>query len=86
MKGNLPERLPARALYRLGKITRPRRLDDGQLREARGLHLLALQVESGREDFGETFEGADMSGLWFGAFRRDPGRPRKNQTGQGPNH
>ena len=38
-------------------ITRPHRLDDGQPREARGLHLFALQVESGREDFGEFFEG-----------------------------
>ena len=44
-------------LCRLGTITRPHRLDDGQLREARDLHLLALQVECGREDFGETFEG-----------------------------
>ena len=44
-------------LYRLGTITRPHRLDEGQLREARDLHLLALQVESGREDFGEAFEG-----------------------------
>ena len=44
-------------LYRLGTITRPHRLDDGQLRGARDLHLLALQVESGREDFGEAFEG-----------------------------
>ena len=44
-------------LYRLGTITRPHRLDDGQLREARDLHLLALQVESGREDFGEALEG-----------------------------
>ena len=44
-------------LYRLGTITRPHRLDDGQLREARDLHLLALQVESDREDFGEAFEG-----------------------------
>ena len=44
-------------LYRLGTITRPHRLDDGRLREARDLHLLALQVESGREDFGEAFEG-----------------------------
>ena len=44
-------------LHRLGTITRPHGLDDGRLREARDLHLLALQVESGREDFGETFEG-----------------------------
>ena len=44
-------------LYRLGTITRPHRLDDGQLREARDLHLLALQVECVRDDFGEMFEG-----------------------------
>ena len=44
-------------LYRLGTITRPHRLDDIQLREARDLHLLALQDACGREDFGETFEG-----------------------------
>ena len=44
-------------LYRLGTITRPHRLDDIQLREARDLHLLALQEACGREDFGETFEG-----------------------------
>ena len=44
-------------LYRLGTITRPHRLDDSQLCEARDLHLFALQVESGREDFGEAFEG-----------------------------
>ncbi len=44
-------------LCRLGTITRPHLLDDGQLREARDLHLLALQVESGREDFGEALEG-----------------------------
>ena len=44
-------------LYRLGTIMRPYRLDDSQLREARDLHLLALQEACGREDFGETFEG-----------------------------
>ena len=45
-------------LYRLGTITRPHRLDDSrQLREARDLHLLSLQVECDREDFGEMFEG-----------------------------
>ena len=44
-------------LYRLGTITRPHGLDDGQLREARDLHLLALQEACGRQDFGETFEG-----------------------------
>ena len=41
--------------YRLGTIARP--LDDSQLREARDLHLLALQEACGREDFGEIFEG-----------------------------
>ena len=44
-------------LYRLGTITRPHRLDDGQLREARDLHLLALREACGRGDFGEFFEG-----------------------------
>ena len=44
-------------MYRLGTITRPHLLDDGQLREARDLHLLALQEACGREDFGEIFEG-----------------------------
>ena len=44
-------------LYRLGTITRPHRLTDDQLRDARDLHLLALQVECGRTDFGETLEG-----------------------------
>ena len=45
-------------LYRLGTITRPHGLDDGRrLRVARDLHLLALQMESGRDDFGEAFEG-----------------------------
>ena len=44
-------------LYRLGEITRPSRLDDAQLREARDLHLYALREECGREDFGEELEG-----------------------------
>ena len=44
-------------LYRLGTITRPHRLDDDQLREARDLHLLALQEACGRGDFGEALEG-----------------------------
>ena len=45
-------------LWRLGRITRPHPLrGDGKLREARDLHLLALQVECGRADFGEPFEG-----------------------------
>ena len=44
-------------LYRLGTITRPHRLTGDQLRSARDLHLLALQVECGRTDFGETLEG-----------------------------
>ncbi len=44
-------------LYQLGTITRPHRLSDDQLRDARDLHLLALQVESSRDDFGETLRG-----------------------------
>ena len=44
-------------LYRLGTIMRPHRLDDSQLREARDLHLLALQEACDRKDFGEFFEG-----------------------------
>ena len=44
-------------LSRLGTITRPHRLGDSQLREARDLHLLALQDACSRDDFGEMFEG-----------------------------
>ena len=44
-------------LYRLGEITRFDRPDDDQLREARDLHLYALQEACGREDFGEPLEG-----------------------------
>ena len=44
-------------LYRLGEITRFDRPDDDQLREARDLHLYALQEVCGREDFGEPLEG-----------------------------
>lgn len=45
-------------LWRLGRITRPHPLHgDDKLHEARDLHLLALQVECEREDFGEPFEG-----------------------------
>lgn len=45
-------------LWRLGRITRPHPLrGDDKLREARDLHLLALQVECERDDFGEPFEG-----------------------------
>ena len=46
-----------RHLYRLGKITRPTRLDDDQLIKARDLHLRALRVECDREDFGEPLKG-----------------------------
>lgn len=46
-----------RHLYRLGEITQENRLGDSQLREARDLHLLALQVECGRGDFGEELKG-----------------------------
>ena len=34
-------------LYRLGTITQPHQLTDNQLRDARDLHLLALQVDCG---------------------------------------
>ena len=44
-------------LYRLGTITQPHQLTDNQLRDARDLHLLALQVDSGRADFGEPLKG-----------------------------
>ncbi|MDD9989446.1 MAG: hypothetical protein OXQ31_24480 [Spirochaetaceae bacterium] len=44
-------------LYRLGTITRPHRLTDDQLRDARDLHLLALRVECSRDDFCETLAG-----------------------------
>jgi hypothetical protein len=44
-------------LYGLGTITRPHRSTDDQLRDARDLHLLALQVECDRDDFGETLKG-----------------------------
>jgi len=46
-----------RHLCRLGEITRPSRPDDDQIREARDLHLYALQEACGREDFGEPMEG-----------------------------
>ena len=45
-----------RHLLRLGEITRENRLRDGQLRAARDLHLLALQVECDRDDFGEELK------------------------------
>ena len=44
-------------LFRLGTIKRPHQLTDDQLREARDAHLLALQVECSRDDFGETLKG-----------------------------
>jgi hypothetical protein len=44
-------------LWRLGWITRPHQLTDDQLREARDLHLLALQLACDREDFGEPLAG-----------------------------
>ncbi len=46
-----------RHLYRIGEITRPSRLDDDQLREARDLHLYALQEACNRDDFGEALQG-----------------------------
>lgn len=44
-------------VWKLGRIERPRELLDDPLREARDLHLLALQVECNREDFGELMVG-----------------------------
>ena len=44
-------------IYRLGEISRPARLNDAQLREARDLHLYALREACGRHDFGEPLEG-----------------------------
>ena len=44
-------------LWRLGRITRPCRLHGNELRNARDMHLLALQVTCVRENFGEFFEG-----------------------------
>ena len=43
-------------LWRLGWIRRAQPLHGDSLREARDLHLLALQVACDREDFGESFE------------------------------
>ena len=44
-------------LWRIGWITRPRQLTDDRLREARDVHLCALQDACEREDFGEFLEG-----------------------------
>ena len=44
-------------IRRLGRITRAHGLHNDELRQARDLHLLALQEETGRGDFGEMFEG-----------------------------
>lgn len=44
-------------LWQLGWITRPHRMTVAELRRARDAHLLELQVECNREDFGEALEG-----------------------------
>ncbi len=44
-------------LWKLGLIEWPRELRDGALREARDLHLLALQLSCNRDDFGEPMVG-----------------------------
>ena len=44
-------------LFRLGTIKRPHELTDDQLRDARDAHLLALQFECSRDDFGEILKG-----------------------------
>jgi len=44
-------------LWKLGTIKRPHRLRDDPLREARDLHLLAIQGTCNRADFGEPMMG-----------------------------
>lgn len=44
-------------LWRLGWITSPHRMTEAELRCARDEHLLELQVECNRDDFGELLEG-----------------------------
>lgn len=44
-------------LWKLDWITRPHRMTTAQLGPARDLHLLALQVECNRKDFGEPLLG-----------------------------
>jgi len=44
-------------LWKIAMITRPHNVQDNSLREARDLHLLALQEVTNRPDFGETMEG-----------------------------
>jgi len=44
-------------LWKLGWIERPHGCRGARLPEARDLHLLALQEDSGRDDFGEPMEG-----------------------------
>ncbi len=46
-----------RHLVKLGRIVRPHGVDDPALVEARDLHLLSLQVECNRPDFGEPLKG-----------------------------
>jgi hypothetical protein len=46
-----------RHLVKLGRIVRPRAVDDRELIEARDLHLLSLQIECTRPDFGEPLMG-----------------------------
>ena len=44
-------------LWKIGWIERPHQLTDGQLRDARDLHLLTLREECDRPDFGELLDG-----------------------------
>jgi hypothetical protein len=46
-----------RHLVKLGRIVRPHGVDDPALVEARDLHLLSLQIECTRPDFGEPLKG-----------------------------
>ena len=43
-------------LWKIALITRPHNIQDNSLREARDLHLLALQEATSRPGFGETME------------------------------
>ncbi len=44
-------------IRRIGRITQDHGLGGSSLRDARDWHLVALQVASARDDFGELFEG-----------------------------
>jgi hypothetical protein len=47
----------SRHLWKLGRIVRPHAFDGPALVEARDLHLISLQIECNRADFGEMMAG-----------------------------